>query len=208
MVLLLETVNNGGITPVFLYFQREMFKNILFLVLALVFLLCLVYLLKDHTFDRSRLWNTRAYKKHLSSIIKKFLLGALMIILLVLVIDKELFLSLPRQRPGIWLMVMVIYPVVSVYPQEIIFRTFLFQRYQTIFKEETLIRMSGFSFGIAHLFYGNLIAPVLSALGGFLFAGTYQKTRSTFFAAFEHALWGDLIFTVGWGWYFYSSAIP
>jgi len=35
------------------------------------------------------------------------------------------FLSFPRERPGLWLLVMILYPVLSVWPQEMIYRAFI-----------------------------------------------------------------------------------
>lgn len=62
-------------------------------------------------------------------------------------------------------------------------------------------------FFLAHMLYGNWLAPVLSAFGGLLFAFRYSRSRSTIIAAIEHGLWGNYLFTVGYGWFFYSGAI-
>jgi membrane protease YdiL (CAAX protease family) len=103
---------------------------------------------------------------------------------------------------------MILYPLLSVYPQELIFRTFFFHRYRQIFRQSwVLILASGLSFGLAHLFFANWIAPTLTLLGGLQFARTYDRTNSTLQAAIEHGLWGDLIFTIGLGWYFYGGSI-
>ena len=67
--------------------------------------------------------------------------------------------------------------------------------------------MSGFCFGLAHLFFANWIAPVLTALGGVIFARTYSRSGSTMLVSVEHSLWGNFIFTIGLGWYFYAGAI-
>ena len=62
-------------------------------------------------------------------------------------------------------------------------------------------------FGFAHIVFGNLWAPILSAAGGLLFATTYLKSRSLICAAFEHALWGTLIFTIGLGPLFAGGSV-
>jgi membrane protease YdiL (CAAX protease family) len=62
-------------------------------------------------------------------------------------------------------------------------------------------------FGLAHLFYGNWVAPILSGLGGLLFCHRYLKSKSLLVVGLEHGLWGDFLFTVGLGWFFYSGAI-
>ena len=107
-----------------------------------------------------------------------------------------------------WMVVMIAYPLLSVYPQEILFRTFFFHRYRPILgSRHGAILWSAFVFGLAHLFFANWIAPTLTALGGYLFARTYTRSGSTLAAVIEHALWGDFLFTIGLGWYFYGGSI-
>ena len=114
----------------------------------------------------------------------------------------------PKARPYLWLAVMILYPVLAAYPQEIIFRGFFFQRYGTLFPNQAvLIIVNGICFGCAHLLFGNWFAPVLSTLGGILFAYRYTKSNSLLIVSIEHGLWGDFLFTVGLGWYFYSGSI-
>ena len=48
---------------------------------------------------------------------------------------------------------------------------------------------------------------VLTAIGGWFFATTYARTRSLWLASFEHALYGQLVFTVGLGQYFYGGTV-
>jgi len=43
--------------------------------------------------------------------------------------------------------------------------------------------------------------------GGWLFGGTYRRSRSLGLVCLEHALYGDLIFTVGLGQYFFHGAL-
>jgi hypothetical protein len=70
-----------------------------------------------------------------------------------------------------------------------------------------MVIASGVSFGLAHLFFANWIAPLLSSVGGILFAITYAQTSSTVLVSIEHAIWGNFIFTIGLGWYFYGGSI-
>lgn len=169
---------------------------------------CTVVLWRDPSFERRRLWRTGALRPHLGRIGLRFVLGASALSILVGVLTPDLLLRLPRENLRLWLAVMVLYPVFSVYPQEIIFRTFLFHRYRYLFTTtRQRVLASGVAFALAHLFFANWIAPVLSLLGGVLFAQTYARSRSTLVASLEHGLWGDLIFTIGLGWYFYGGAI-
>jgi len=45
----------------------------------------------------------------------------------------------------------------------------------------------------------------MSFIGGLLFAWRYSRTGSFWAIAFEPAIYGDLIFTVGLGGYFYTG---
>jgi membrane protease YdiL (CAAX protease family) len=103
-------------------------------------------------------------------------------------------------KPLMWLILLFVYSVFSVYPQELIYRTFYFQRYQSLFKNETLfIIINATLFSLAHLFFGNGLVMILTFVGGILFALTYKKTKSTLLVTIEHAIYGCWLFTVGMG---------
>jgi len=85
---------------------------------------------------------------------------------------------------------------------------FFFERYDLLFpNRHMLILFNGVSFGLFHLFYGNWVAPIMSTFGGCLFAYRYHVSRSLPIVTVEHGLWGNFLFSVGLGWYFYSGAI-
>jgi len=114
--------------------------------------------------------------------------------------DKSSLFSVVLNKPLLWLTILFIYSFFSVYPQELIYRTFFFQRYQTLFQSEKLfIFINAIVFSMAHLFFKNTLVLVLTFLGGLLFALTYQKTKSTLFVSIEHAIYGCWLFTVGMG---------
>ena len=117
-----------------------------------------------------------------------------------------LFLSLPREHPVFWGVIMVLYPLLSVWPQEVIFRRFLFYRYRTIFGEGGVVAASALAFGFAHVIFLNWIAVVLTMAGGAMFAANYARNRSLWLACFEHGLYGCLVFTIGLGRFFYTGA--
>lgn len=110
--------------------------------------------------------------------------------------------AFPRERTRVWLLVMVLYPLLSVYPQEIVFRAFFFRRYGVLFGEGAgLILAGAATFGFAHITFHNWVAVLLTLFGGFLFARTYHRTQALLFVAMEHALYGCFVFTVGYGHY-------
>jgi hypothetical protein len=38
-----------------------------------------------------------------------------------------------------------------------------------------------------------------------MFLASYKRTGSLLFSSLEHALYGDFIFTIGWGQYFFHA---
>ncbi len=163
-------------------------------------------LLFDRSFDRRSLWRTETVRRELPRILVIFAIAATLGAIIVLTSSREQFLELARHKPGLWAAIMVLYPVFSVYPQEIVFRGFFFHRYAPLFRHPwALIIVSAFVFGYVHLVMGNALAVVLSAIGGVLFGWTYLRTKSLPAVVVEHALYGCFIFTVGLGRYFYLA---
>ena len=94
----------------------------------------------------------------------------------------------------------IVYPFLSVWQQEIIYRTFFFKRYESLFKSKSLlVFVNAIVFSLAHIFFSNTLVMILTFIGGILFAWTYLKFRSTTLVSIEHALYGNWLFTVGMG---------
>lgn len=111
----------------------------------------------------------------------------------------ELF-YVPLHHPGRFVVILLVYTVFSVWPQEILYRTFFFKRYGSFFKNERLlIFVNAILFSLAHLFFRNTLVLVLTFLGGLLFGLTYLKFKSTPLVTIEHAIYGNWLFTVGMG---------
>jgi hypothetical protein len=194
--------------PVGTYFFRHIFGSILIPALLVLAAGCLLVLWLDPSFDRKRLTRSDRVSPGLKQVLLTFLPWAPVLALACAFFRPDLLFAFPRDKTVTWLVVMLLYPLLSVYPQEIIFRVFLFHRYRALFAGDRVkIAASGLCFGLAHLFFGNWIAPALSSIGGMLFARTYARNDSTILVSLEHALWGDFIFTLGLGWYFYGGAI-
>jgi uncharacterized protein len=167
-----------------------------------------LYLLCSPGFARASLWRTAALRGSARSILALWTVAALAGTIMVAVILPDSLFHLPRTQPMLWALIMVGYPLASVYPQELIFRAFLFQRYAPVFGDgHCMVGASAAAFGFVHIAFGNWIAVVLSAVGGYLFAARYRQTRSLLTVSVEHALYGQLIFTVGLGMYFYHGAV-
>src|SRR5262249_24381203 len=168
---------------------------------------CLFILLRDPQFDRHCLWDTTPLPHYAPEILGLFALAGVIGSVLVLWFAPDLFLELPRSNPLPWALVMVLYPVVSVYPQGIIYRAFIFDRYRALFGAGwPLVLASAFAFAYVHIIFRNNLALGLTLLAGFLFATRYAQTKSIFVSSFEHALYGCAIFTIGLGRSFFFFA--
>jgi membrane protease YdiL (CAAX protease family) len=167
-----------------------------------------VQLLRDPRFDRAHLWNFAPLPGRLGAILAVFAVVALLLWLGVRSFAPELEWSLVRQHPGFWAVVMVAYPVLSVYPQGLLYRAFFFERYAGLFpgKWATIVA-SAAAFAFLHIIFRNSLAVALTFGGGVLFAMRYAETGSLAASSFEHALYGCWLFTLGLGQYFYHGTI-
>jgi membrane protease YdiL (CAAX protease family) len=134
-----------------------------------------------------------------------FVLGTLVAALLSSELQPAQWFHWPRRQTTNWWLWLIAYPLLSVWPQELIYRTFLFHRYKRIMPSK-LVRgvASTVLFGYAHIVYANGIAMALALIGGALFSYTYVRTRSTLTCVVEHSLWGLTLFTLGLGDYLSS----
>lgn len=173
----------------------------------------LAILLLDPSFDRRTLWKFRAMRDDLLRLLATFAILGTLLTIAVAIYDSRvggpsILFSMPRERPTLWLIIMIFYPLVSVYPQEVIWRTFVFHRYARLFPARLpMIAASAIAFGHAHIVFHNWLAVALCIVGGFLFARTFDRSRSTLAAWIDHALYGCLVFTIGIGRFFYSGAV-
>lgn len=121
----------------------------------------------------------------------------------------DLLFSFPAARPDIWLLVMLLYPLVSAWPQEILYRTYFFYRYRHLLQDNKwlMIGLSGFVFMWGHLLFMNAFALSVTLLGGLVFAWRYYHTRSVLLVSVEHALYGNLFFTLGLGQFLFSGMV-
>ena len=165
-------------------------------------------LLRDPHFDRTRLWNARRLAGRLGAILAIFVVAAAALWCGVHRFAPEMEWSLLRQHTAFWLVLMGVYPVLSVYPQGLLYRAFFFDRYAALFPQRwAMILASAAAFAFLHIIFRNTLSVALTFCGGLLFAYRYAETDSLATSSFEHALYGCWLFTVGLGPYFYSGTI-
>jgi membrane protease YdiL (CAAX protease family) len=196
------------ITPASLFYVRHWFAWRITPVVLLIALFCAACLFFDKGFDSRKLWDVRPLRTQLKGIALVFLAPALLMGVFTYVFHRPLFFYFVSTEPWLWLVFIVLYPLFACYPQEVLFRAFFFHRYGPMFRSEAVtIVMSGVSFGLAHVFFNNPFAPIFATFGGMLFAYRYAKAGTVMAPAVEHCLWGNFIFTIGMGWFFYSGSV-
>ncbi len=179
-----------------------------FEMLWLAAAICLVLLLKDPTFDRRQLWDAAPLRPQLPQILALFAAGVATLTALVHAYAPRLLFGLPRRDPRMWALILISYPILSVLPQTLVYRVFLFHRYRPLLRmapnqrAAVLIVVSGVAFCFSHIVFRNWVAPALTLPGGLLFATRYHNTRSLCVSSLEHALYGCFLFSVGLGHYF------
>ena len=145
----------------------------------------------------------------LPQLVPVLLRDAILLILLglaVRIFAPEFLFSLVRRQPAFWAMIMLLYPLLSVCPQEFLYRAFFFQRYQPLFGSgRGMIAASSLAFSFVHIIFGNWLAVGLCVLGGLLFSLTYHRSGSLLLASIDHALFGNFIFTIGLGQFFHHG---
>lgn len=155
------------------------------------------------------LWNWSAVTwGNLKPILLRFLIACIGMTVFIYFYDPARMFGLIQYRPEIIPFLLVLYPLISALPQEIIFCTFFFKRYETFFGSgKKMVLFSALVFAYAHCLYINPVAPALSLMGGLIFASTYLKTKSLALVTIEHGLYGNFLFLIGLGYYFYRGNV-
>ncbi|CAB5136983.1 hypothetical protein D3OALGA1CA_3605 [Olavius algarvensis associated proteobacterium Delta 3] len=173
-------------------------------LLILFSLICLLILIRDPGFDNRRLVRLGAWKQLVRPMLIRLLLGCLLIGGATVAFRPELLFGFPKSHPVIYMFFLLLYPMLSVYPQGVTHRAFLLHRYRPLFPGYWgAIVVSAAAFSFMHIAFQNPVALVLTFIGGILFAKTYLDSGSLVLSVLEHALYGIFVFTIGLGRYLY-----
>lgn len=155
------------------------------------------------------MWNWSAVnRQNLKPMLIRWMAASVGMAAFIYLYDADKLFGLVHFRPEIIPFLLVFYPLLSALPQEMIFCSFFFRRYRVLFGTgRKMLIASAIVFAYAHLLYINPVAPTLSLLGGLIFASTYLKTKSLALVTIEHGLYGNAMFVVGLGYYFYSGNV-
>ena len=141
-------------------------------------------------------------------VVVRWLLFSLLLFLFTYFTFPEKLFLVQKTNPGFIWKIILFYPLFSALPQEFIFCKFFFARYRVFFGEKTfMVMMSSLAFCFAHILFINWVAPVLGLLAGVIFARTYKKTKSLLLVSLEHSLYGDTLFIIGLGWFFWGGSV-
>jgi hypothetical protein len=178
-----------------------------FIALLPVLAVVLMFLVFDRTFSLRRELSRGFSLAQLASILVVFAIGGGIVAAYVAHFHPDWFLEFPRQRPETYKRIMLLYPLMSVVAQELVYRTFFFHRYGLLFGRAwwLAILLNGVLFGFGHIVVGTPLAIYGTMLTGALFAWRYAMTRSYWAVFLEHTLWGGLVFTVGLGRFFFTG---
>ena len=184
---------------IFINFFFSEQKIFVFLPLFLVFLLSLYLLKKTPSFSFDFLKKKTEWKFF-------FLVSLIFVVsgfVYTIILDSNLLFNLPKNYFFIWVAVILIYPILSVIPQEIIFRVLFFERYSCLFKNQFLyLILNSIIFAYIHLVFQNFHAFFITLITSPIFAYAYlNKSFKTCFLT--HTVGGQLVFTYGLGEYFY-----
>jgi uncharacterized protein len=192
------------VLPLLIYFRILPNLPIPYLVVAGLATFLFLYFEPSFRFGR---FSWMAFREHLPPLLLRdaVLLAALGIA--VWIFAPELLFSFVKRSPRFWALVMVLYPLFSVYPQELLYRAFFFHRYTAFFGSGWgMFLASALAFGFVHIIFGNWLSVGLCVIGGLLFSLPYQSSGSLLLACLDHAIFGDFIFTIGLGRFFYHGS--
>jgi membrane protease YdiL (CAAX protease family) len=193
-----------AILPALLY--QRLLPNLPIPILIAVAFVALLIAQRLPNFSFARLFHWNGARSQALRIFARDLLFMAALGIAVWRFAPQMLFSLVRSAPILWLAIMILYPLFSVLPQEFLFRAYFFRRYQALFgRGSAMIAASAIAFGFVHIVFGNWLAVLLSAIGGILFSTTYLRTASLTLVWLEHALFGDFLFTIGLGRFFYHG---
>ena len=145
-------------------------------------------------------------KNELILVLKRYLLISPALLLIALVFFPHHLFDFPRKEPVLWSILIFAYPIVSALVQEVIFRRFFFWRYRPLFKKNSItVLINAVLFSYTHAVFLNPLAVILTFIGSLIFAFTFIRSRSLLLVTIEHTLYGNTLFTIGLGSFFYHQ---
>ncbi|WP_172683940.1 CPBP family intramembrane glutamic endopeptidase [Desulfosarcina cetonica] len=165
-----------------------------------------VYLIRHPDYTNRSFYDLEQTIVQLPRIVTLFVVSGVLLFLFVWVWYRDWLFYCPINHRQVWFSILWTYALFAVYPQEIIYRGFFFHRYRHLFtNQRQRMHASAIAFSFAHLIYYHHYSILFSLIGGYLFAHTYQRSKSLIAVSVEHALYGCFMYTIGLGRFFYSG---
>ncbi|WP_120500628.1 CPBP family intramembrane glutamic endopeptidase [Roseovarius sp. EL26] len=204
-LLWLEMIGIFVISPVIMAVFLP--PNWLFSALFLLMLLGLWLLYRTPSFSYSDLY--RGFSAINWAVIFGFFAAtAVVCYAVVIYFAPHAAFGLARHNLPLLLMILLLYPVLSALPQEIVYRALFFERYKAILPSPgAAVVLNSALFALAHLMYWNIVVTLMTFCGSLLFAHSYAIGRNFPQAVLLHAIGGNLVFIFGLGIYFYSGNV-
>lgn len=202
-LLWLEFIVFYLILPLIFAYNRKSSPVVYLVVLSLI---GFIILFKSSEFSNKIFFNKNTLLSDFPRIAVIFLFVTALLLLFTYTFYPESLFFCIKNHFSMWCSIMVYYPLISVYPQELLYRAFIFHRYSQLFSsEKSVTHLSAAAFSFGHIIYFHPVSLLLTFFGGYLFAYTYAKTRSLLVVSIEHALYGCLLYTIGLGRFFYTG---
>jgi len=159
--------------------------------------------------DAESLWKWEAVTWDvMKPILIRWVICSILMLVFIYFYDPERMFRIIRESPKFIPFLLIAYPIISALPQEFVFCSYFFKRYEPLFGNgKKMVWASTIIFAYAHCLYINPVAPTLSLIAGYIFATTYLKSKSLALVTIEHGLYGNSMFLIGLGWYFYGGAV-
>ena len=202
-----ELILIGLITPTLILVYR-LAENVILILWLITVYGCFIYMKYHNSSKLKQIFNFQAFTmKNINIILVRWLFLTIAIYLITFYFYNDKLFAIQKQNPYFLIIIFLVYPILSALPQEFIFTTFFFSRYADIIPKKLQILTSAIIFMYAHVLFINFIAPFLSIFGGLIFANTYKKTNSLALVTFEHSLYGNSLFFMGLGYYFWGGSV-
>ena len=165
------------IIPIAFALDFNVWVKLILGLFGFIYIIVLLVKVEKLSFDIAPNLNWKSFFKR---VFIKLMVIAVVTSLYVFITDKESLFNVVIAKPKLWVVILIVYSLFSVYPQELIYRTFFFKRYKALISNKVLfIFINAIVFSLGHIFFRNTLVLILTFFGGLLFAFTYSKTKST-----------------------------
>ena len=197
--LLLELMVLFVVLPLLYFFDLIPFHKVVPLIILFVYCAIILVLYPKTNVNRFKLTaNWRA-------ILLRFSLIAVLVAAWIKIFSTHPMLADFTENKKLLLMTLI-YPFSSAFPQELIFREFFFSRYRSLFQNKTvMVLVNIVLFAFAHIYFANWTILLFTVIGGAIFTHTYLKTKSLLVVTIEHTMYGMLILSSGLSGQFYKA---